>query len=122
MIWVLPKMPICGLNRVRYRWRSLDTLSSDDDGEWVIPRDISVTVLCGSEDDHTLVGSDQVLSDVDLPKWAPSSTVPGVHRYTRVGSAVYHSPSFWVDRLGEECAMTAAVNLQRDTGLMLSNL
>ena len=35
---------------------------------------------------------------------------------------LYHSPSFWVDRLGEECAMAAAVNLQRDTGLMLSNL
>ena len=34
----------------------------------------------------------------------------------------YHSPSFWVDRLGEECAMAAAVNLQRDAGLMLSNL
>ena len=33
-----------------------------------------------------------------------------------------HSPSFWVDRLGEECAMTAAVNLQRDAGLMMSNL
>ena len=33
-----------------------------------------------------------------------------------------HSPSFWVDRLGEECAMAAAVNLQRDAGLMMSNL
>ena len=35
---------------------------------------------------------------------------------------LYHSPAFWVDRLGEECAMAAAVNLQRDAGLMLSNL
>ena len=35
---------------------------------------------------------------------------------------LYHSPSFWVDRLGEECAMAAAVNLQRDAVLMLSNL
>ena len=34
----------------------------------------------------------------------------------------YHSPSFWVNRLGEECAMVAAVNLQRDAGLMMSNL
>ena len=25
---------------------------------------------------------------------------------------LYHSPSFWVDRLGEECVMAAAVNLQ----------
>ena len=35
---------------------------------------------------------------------------------------LYHSPSFWVDRLGDECAMAAAVNLQRDAGLMMSNL
>ena len=35
---------------------------------------------------------------------------------------LYHSPSFWVDRLGEECAMAAAANLQRDADLMLSNL
>ena len=33
-----------------------------------------------------------------------------------------HSPSFWVDRLGEESAMAAAVNLQRDADLMMSNL
>ena len=35
---------------------------------------------------------------------------------------LYHSPKFWVDRLGEENAMVAAVNLQRDAGIMLSNL
>ena len=46
---------------------NLDTLSSDDDEESVIPRNILVTVLCGSEDDHIPVSSDQVLSDVDLP-------------------------------------------------------
>ena len=33
-----------------------------------------------------------------------------------------HSPSFWVNRLDEECAMAAAVNLQRDAGLMMSNI
>ena len=33
-----------------------------------------------------------------------------------------HSPSFWVNCLGEECAMAAAVNLQRDVGLKMSNL
>ena len=33
-----------------------------------------------------------------------------------------HSPSFWVNRLGEKCAMAAAVNLQRDAGLMVSNI
>ena len=32
------------------------------------------------------------------------------------------SPTFWVDQLGKEQAMAAAINLQRDTGIMLSNL
>ena len=32
------------------------------------------------------------------------------------------SPSFWVDRLGQESAMAAAVNLQREAGFMMSNL
>ena len=35
---------------------------------------------------------------------------------------LYCSPMFWVDRLGEEQAMVAAVNLQRDAGIMLPNL
>ena len=33
-----------------------------------------------------------------------------------------HSPSFWVNRLGQECAMAAAINPQRDAGLMMTNL
>ena len=33
---------------------------------------------------------------------------------------LYHSPTFWVDRLGEEQAMAAAVNLQRDAGIMFA--
>ena len=33
-----------------------------------------------------------------------------------------NSPSFWVDRLGQERAMAAAVNLQRDAGFMMSKL
>ena len=32
------------------------------------------------------------------------------------------SPSFWVEQFGEECAMAAAVNIQRYAGLMMSNL
>ena len=51
---------------------NLDALSSDDADESVKPRDISVTLLCGSEDGHTPVNSDQVLSDVDLPAAAGS--------------------------------------------------
>ena len=35
---------------------------------------------------------------------------------------LYRSPTFWVDQLREEQAMAAAVNLQRDAGIMLSNL
>ena len=50
---------------------NLDTLSSDDAGEPVIPRDISVTVHCGSDDGQTTMGSDQALSDVDLPAGSP---------------------------------------------------
>ena len=32
------------------------------------------------------------------------------------------SPTFWVDQLGKEQAMVAAINLQRDAGVTLSNL
>ena len=32
------------------------------------------------------------------------------------------SPSFWVEQLGKEQAMAAAINLQWDAGVMLSNL
>ena len=35
---------------------------------------------------------------------------------------LHHLPSFWMDRLGGECTMAAAVNLQRDAGMMMSNL
>ena len=35
---------------------------------------------------------------------------------------LYHSPTFLVDRLREEQAMAAAVNLHRDAGITLSNL
>ena len=35
---------------------------------------------------------------------------------------LYHSPTFWVQWLGEEDAMAAVVNLQRDAGLMTSNV
>ena len=40
------------------------------------------------------------------------------------GSArlLYRSPTLWVNQLGKEQGMAAAVNLQRDAGIMLSNL
>ena len=46
---------------------NLDTLSSDDDEKSVIPQDSLVTLFYNSENGHTPVGSDQVLSDEDLP-------------------------------------------------------
>ena len=33
-----------------------------------------------------------------------------------------YPPSFWVEHLGKKQAMAAAINLQRDAGVMLSNL
>ena len=50
-----------------------------------------------------------------------NSITPGFWS-SSVRRLLYHSPTFWVDRLGEENAMAAAVNLQRDAGIMLSNL
>ena len=35
---------------------------------------------------------------------------------------LYHSPMFWIRRLGEEDVLAVAINLQRDAGFMLSNL
>ena len=48
---------------------NLDELSSSDDDTVgsVHLSDLSVTLLCGSDDGHTPVNSDQVLADVDLP-------------------------------------------------------
>ena len=40
----------------------------------------------------------------------------------RSARLLYHYPTFWVDQLGKEQVMAAAVNLQRDAGIMLSNL
>ena len=47
--------PVCSTDLVRSPspCLNLDALSSDDAEESVRPRDISVTLLCGSEDGHT---------------------------------------------------------------------
>ena len=34
---------------------------------------------------------------------------------------LYRSPAFWVQRMGEDDAVAAAINLQRDAGVMFSN-
>ena len=49
-------------------------------------------------------------------------TTPGFIGAQESARLLNHSPSFWVNRLGQECAMAVAVNLQRDAGLMMSNL
>ena len=41
---------------------------------------------------------------------------------SRSARLLYRSPTFWVDQLGKEQAMATAVNLHRDSGIMLSNL
>ena len=51
-----------------------------------------------------------------------SFTTPEFIRAPELARLLNHSPSFWVDRLGQESAMAAAVNLQRDAGFMMSNL
>ena len=44
------------------------------------------------------------------------------HRFPELARLLYHSPAFWIQRLGEEDALEAVVGLQRDAGIMLSNL
>ena len=60
-----------GEDRVRLSspFLNLDELSSSDDdtGGSVGLSDLSVTLLCDSDEVFTPVNSDQVLSDVDLP-------------------------------------------------------
>ena len=68
-----PASPDMSTVAVRQRSSSpclkLDELSSSDDDTVGSVRlsDLSVTLLCSSDDGHTPVSSDQVLSDVDLP-------------------------------------------------------
>ena len=51
---------------------NLDALSSDDMEGSVGISNLAVTLLCSSDDGHTPVNSDQVLSDEDLPPEAVS--------------------------------------------------
>ena len=54
---------------------------------------------------------------------APSPALPGVSGSSRSRPAYWTcAPSFWVEELGIEGAMVAAATLQRDAGVMLSNL
>ena len=53
-------------------WMNLDALSSDETEGSVGINNLSVTLLCDSDDGHTPVNSDQVLSDEDLPPEAGS--------------------------------------------------
>ena len=51
---------------------NLDALSSDDTEDSVGFSNLAVTLMCASDDCHTHVNSDQVLSDEDLPPEAGS--------------------------------------------------
>ena len=61
--------PVCSADLLRSPslFLNLDELSSDEDKESVGLSDISVAPICGSDDCHTPVNSEQVLSDEDLP-------------------------------------------------------
>ena len=61
--------PVCltDLLRSPSPFLNLDELSSDEDKQSAGLSDISVTPICGSDDGHTPVNSDQDLSDKDLP-------------------------------------------------------
>ena len=50
---------------------------------------------------------------------------PGILEFVggpRSARLLYRSPTFWVDQLGKDQALATAVNLQRNAGIMLSNL
>ena len=68
---------------------NLDELSSSDNDTVGSLRlsDLSVTLLCGSDDGHTPVNSDQVISDVDLPPETVSNDrdrISGYVMYLRI--------------------------------------
>ena len=65
---------------------NLDALSSDDTEDSV---NISVTLICGSDDGHTPVNSDQVLLDEDLPAAAGSEDSRQVIRIRDVSPDVH---------------------------------
>ena len=122
---------------------NLDALSSDESAG---PGDILAVVICISDDSSIPVDPDQVMSDDDLPtavraedrrqviRRAVSDTNPAFGMQLHhpwflefIGAPesarlLYHFPAFWIQRLGEEDALVAAVILQRDAGIMLSNL
>ena len=105
----------------------LDGLPSPDDDIGTLDglSDLSATLLCGSDEVFAPVNSDQVLSDVDFPQSlcrTISDRLSADVMPRRSARLLYRSPTFWVDQLGKEQAMAAAVNLQRDAGIMLSNL
>ena len=74
------------------------------------------------------------------PSYAPSDPLPGTFLGLALDLQLHHprflefvgapesarlldcSPTFWVDQLGKEQVMAAAINLQQDAGIMLSNL
>ena len=72
----LPALPDTGGFTVPLWWSSpclnLDVLSSDNTEGSVGISNLAVTLLCSSDDGHTPVYSDQVLSDEDLPPEAVS--------------------------------------------------
>ena len=65
-------------------------------------------------------------SQIQIRRMGCSYITPGSWnlsgRRSRLGCYIINSPMFWIRRLGEEDALAAAINLQWDAGVMLSNL
>ena len=73
------------------------------------PRDISATLLCGSEDGHTSVNSNQVLSDEDLPTAAGLSNLSPVEWYFRRSVSVGHPKNSTDERMQHSaCVQSSA--------------
>ena len=100
--------PVCSTDLLRSPspCLNLEVLSSDDTEESVRLTDISVTLLCGSDDGHTPVNSDQVLSDGDVLSVAGSGDQRQVIRIRYVSPDVqivdisqvgrdWHSRTVW---------------------------
>ena len=74
--------------------------------------------------DSPLVATGLQIADTN-PAYAMQLHHPQFLEFIRAPESarlLYHSPAFWVQRMGEEDAVAAAINLQRDARVMLLNL
>ena len=92
--------PVCSTDLLRSPspCLNLEALPSDDAEESVGLSDISVTLLCGSDDGHIPINSYQVLSDEDLPAAAGSGDQRQVIRIRDVSPDISQVGRVWDSR------------------------